>query len=867
MTDFCASFCTYIGSLQLHRLPNRGHSTATMAPKRKGPTTAAKSPAQKPAAAKKTKPYRTPQTPFEQTEEKLYDVDKITAMRFNKGAREYLVRWEGYAAAHDTWEPMENLVGCAEQIRVYEKQREADDKKHAADALERRQKAKDDAAAEAESLKARAAEQALAGEGGIGAPAGDGEEAAADAVLKKHKGKSCAVWKHFDLSVDKPSCKLFKADGFTICDAMPSAAAGTQNYWSHLWAHHRTEWYEAKRVEGKLNAAGNVELAKLKEGLANLDKASNAQRHRHGGEFLSAQLPPDAKETLDRIVSEWIVDEDQAFNAASTPGYRYMMATATGEKYDGCCPSTVMQHAVAMGMEGKEECADFHRELLADGVKPAVSGDLWSKNSTALFGLVSHGIRREVTPDPAGGKPTVEWNMVEKLAGAVPCSKHRHTGERIGQMSDSAWAESGLTRPTEQIFARVSDNGSNMIKGWEEGFQTPCADHTEELSVNLYTQHPRLAPTFDKGRGIVGYFNSSVVGYNEDAKGLHACQKLSQLPETRLTQDVKTRWRSTFAMTDSLRANMEPLLLYDVKNPNAADGFQNNRLSLEDWAITNQTVALLSPLANASTYLEGKNYPTSNLVLPSMYGCCELLAASMPVRQPWDGKLLQPNELRPEVVEGRQVLHSDLVDRWKTKIPEQLKRFYFIATICDPRQKGLCFPGVSDDERRTAHDWFTAEFCSLWDKNSPPVPGPAPAPAPAPATAPMPTPAAAPASAAASMGSFLDFMTSIAHLQPAEPEQAPTVRSEVERYLELPAVDMKVDVLKWWAENEINFPALSVMARQYLGVPATSASAERLFSLAGRAFDDMRQNMKEEMLEMLMWARVNREKRWAKREC
>ena len=52
-----------------------------------------------------------------------------------------------------------------------------------------------------------------------------------------------------------------------------------------------------------------------------------------------------------------------------------------------------------------------------------------------------------------------------------------------------------------------------------------------------------------------------------------------------------------------------------------------------------------------------------------------------------------------------------------------------------------------------------------------------------------------------------------------------------------------------------NFPALSVMARQYLGVPATSASAERLFSLAGRAFDDLRQGMKEEMLKMLMWAR------------
>ena len=76
---------------------------------------------------------------------------------------------------------------------------------------------------------------------------------------------------------------------------------------------------------------------------------------------------------------------------------------------------------------------------------------------------------------------------------------------------------------------------------------------------------------------------------------------------------------------------------------------------------------------------------------------------------------------------------------------------------------------------------------------------------------------------------------------------------------------MKTDLLEWWAENDIKFPALSVMALQYLGVPATSASSERLFSLAGRAFDDQRQSMKEEMLEMLMWARINREKRWENR--
>ena len=59
------------------------------------------------------------------------------------------------------------------------------------------------------------------------------------------------------------------------------------------------------------------------------------------------------------------------------------------------------------------------------------------------------------------------------------------------------------------------------------------------------------------------------------------------------------------------------------------------------------------------------------------------------------------------------------------------------------------------------------------------------------------------------------------------------------------------------------------MARQYLGVPATSASAERLFSVAGRTYHDLRQNLKDEMasqmLETTMWARINREKRHGNR--
>ena len=112
-----------------------------------------------------------------------------------------------------------------------------------------------------------------------------------------------------------------------------------------------------------------------------------------------------------------------------------------------------------------------------------------------------------------------------------------------------------------------------MIKGWEEGFQIPCADHTMELLVNLYTQHARLSPTFVKGRGLVGYFNSSVVTYNETEIGLHSCQKLCGKPEHKITQDVKTRWCSTHAMAESLLL----LILCDAKNKDAA---KKNRYSI-----------------------------------------------------------------------------------------------------------------------------------------------------------------------------------------------------------------------------------------------------------------------------------------------
>nr|XP_022342146.1 chromobox protein homolog 1-like [Crassostrea virginica] len=48
-----------------------------------------------------------------------YEVDKILQQRKRKGVLEYLVRWRGYGAENDSWEPGKNLKDCAEKIKAF----------------------------------------------------------------------------------------------------------------------------------------------------------------------------------------------------------------------------------------------------------------------------------------------------------------------------------------------------------------------------------------------------------------------------------------------------------------------------------------------------------------------------------------------------------------------------------------------------------------------------------------------------------------------------------------------------------------------------------------------------------------------------
>ena len=77
---------------------------------------------------------------------------------------------------------------------------------------------------------------------------------------------------------------------------------------------------------------------------------------------------------------------------------------------------------------------------------------------------------------------------------------------------------------------------------------------------------------------------------------------------------------------------------------------------------------------------------------------------------------------------------------------------------------------------------------------------------------------------------------------------------ELKLYFSLPDATLVTDPLEWWPRHEKLLPSLSGMARQFLGVPASSAAVERLFSGVGQDFSKQRQSMSEETLEEVTWA-------------
>ena len=81
------------------------------------------------------------------------------------------------------------------------------------------------------------------------------------------------------------------------------------------------------------------------------------------------------------------------------------------------------------------------------------------------------------------------------------------------------------------------------------------------------------------------------------------------------------------------------------------------------------------------------------------------------------------------------------------------------------------------------------------------------------------------------------------------------MEAELNAYTRVQQVPLDTDPLMWWKQHVQEFHRFVGMARQYLAVPATSVSPERLFSSVGLVKSDLRGRLLDITLIDVMWAK------------
>lgn len=80
---------------------------------------------------------------------------------------------------------------------------------------------------------------------------------------------------------------------------------------------------------------------------------------------------------------------------------------------------------------------------------------------------------------------------------------------------------------------------------------------------------------------------------------------------------------------------------------------------------------------------------------------------------------------------------------------------------------------------------------------------------------------------------------------------------EMTRYRSTPPPSLSEDPFNRWYVNEVSFPLLSKMAKRYLCIPATSVSAERVFSTVGDIVTAQRSTLTPEHVDQLLFLHKN----------
>jgi hypothetical protein len=397
----------------------------------------------------------------------------------------------------------------------------------------------------------------------------------------------------------------------------------------------------------------------------------------------------------------------------------------------------------------------------------------------------------------------------------------KHTGENLYSKFKEILTEFGVQKKVLGITLDNASNNNTMMRAAENdagnSFSTfahiRCFAHVVNLGA-----HDALAVISDdleNLRTVVRNIRASPQN-SEEFKGMVLLKNIAEvsmdeeldeyLPTShKAILDVATRWNSTYHML--LRAcKLKPAIILYARS---------KALTLEDncWDRFMTIVQFLKKFSDVSVYMCSDSYPTLSMAVPHYNSLLKHIDDH--------GKRTQPSSNAIAV----DRLHNACVAAYGKIVQYYMvtSDCYTIATVLDPRLKLNYYVATERDDIFNVVDVvFRRDYETIVNLDD-----------------------------VEELGLEDDDDIVVHH------EINPEGQSELQRYCRNSDHCMtgkfsklkSKDVLNWWKVHSKIYPDLSRMARDYLGIPATSASSERLFSSGSNLITDKRNNLNEDTIQ------------------
>ncbi|XP_052267568.1 E3 SUMO-protein ligase ZBED1-like [Dreissena polymorpha] len=210
---------------------------------------------------------------------------------------------------------------------------------------------------------------------------------------------------------------------------------------------------------------------------------------------------------------------------------------------------------------------------------------------------------------------TDAWDLKSNVLITRAMSE-RHTGENLAHRLKDCVTEFSLDSKVDTCMhdnARNNECAASLCEDWGD---LGCFAHSLQLTLKPAMELPSVSTVVSGCRKLVGHFKHSTTLTLE----LGVRQKTMNVPQHTLTQDVPTRWNSTYLMMEHLVEQQRVLtdIMLDPKLTKKQDATLNLRES--DWAIIKELCVILKPLADTTAYMSTESHVSVSEIYPIVCG-------------------------------------------------------------------------------------------------------------------------------------------------------------------------------------------------------------------------------------------------------